>query len=806
LAPLLEANQKEKKCIMLSSVFHAFGALFLNFAYIEGSVNLVQLIKCLEPVTTYLLSVGMLNATHSLSVFFSVVTVVFGAGYATRHDASYNVTSVVIALVSNFMMPLRNVMFKVILQSNDSIHTTTTDAKHSSSNSSSSLEAANIFALISAIGSLWIGILAVLYATFTQTISSLFQRGDIIANISMSSVMFFSYNGASFAVLSLTDAVTHSLLNVFKRFVSIVGNAFLLHTGFTMKTAVGTFISFLGMIQFTLLKQKSRKTNVMVLGFILLSMISSTIFMSDFSVMTMDSTMMVEQKNFDPSWKLWVVPFQAYKMNSNNVTVQRTCEITLIMERRTQSDGRYSVLQWSDQPFETLDVDDIDDVSLNIDHMMCLQVGSSVGALVVELNNGERIFLAPSPNHTDHILNKVKNHDMNNQDNTDFKVIERKTIGMTGMYKLTSPEARQERSHDPNTGNFVWMFGATRMINPYTVIIQPLTIHEADESILAHLSALVVASANALHIPLNPDYKGVKNYLVAVTNLIRRVNKPTTVLGIGIQAQLSDLSNVDEIELHGHQATFMHEVARRGEGKSVSVRGEMTETACKNAGIDICNSLGCPSLTISRNTNLGNILKKKWQAVVLRLSRKEKVKLAIAVPAFQFADVSYARVMEKLFSICKEHDCTFFMQANYDQSQLLKYAVDSVNEGQIVHFKEDVEVWFEFISKFDFMVSTRIHGGMSAIVNEVPTIILPTDYRIMELVNAMKLPHIPVDIVLGKEPTFKSLMDVINSVEPNFDEFERTRLHHLIEYKIMLENIGLEMDPALVNIINHTEQ
>jgi hypothetical protein len=212
------------------------------------------------------------------------------------------------------------------------------------------------------------------------------------------------------------------------------------------------------------------------------------------------------------------------------------------------------------------------------------------------------------------------------------------------------------------------------------------------------------------------------------------------------------------------------------------------------------------SLTISRNTNLGNILKKKWQAIVLRLSRKERVKLAIAVPAFQFADVSYARVMEKLFSICKEHDCTFFMQANYDQSQLLKYAVDSVNEGQIVHFKEDVEVWFEFISKFDFMVSTRIHGGMSAIVNEVPTIILPTDYRIMELVNAMKLPHIPVDIVLGKEPTFKSLMDVINSVEPNFDEFERTRLHHLIEYKIMLENIGLEMDPALVNIINHTEQ
>ena len=61
--------------------------------------------------------------------------------------------------------------------------------------------------------------------------------------------------------------------------------------------------------------------------------------------------------------------------------------------------------------------------------------------------------------------------------------------------------------------------------------------------------------------------------------------------------------------------------------------------------------------------------------------------------------------------------------------------------------------------QLDFVVLTRIHGGMAGIANGIPTIIIPTDLQILELINAMKLPSLSFEDAMNK--TFVSLLQAL---------------------------------------------
>ena len=183
-----------------------------------------------------------------------------------------------------------------------------------------------------------------------------------------------------------------------------------------------------------------------------------------------------------------------------------------------------------------------------------------------------------------------------------------------------------------------------------------------------------------------------------------------------------------------------------------------------------------------------------------KLTSEHKMKIGIGLPALIIGrDPQYEEIIDTLLSVCEKHDCYFIVQAPYDKPQLLEYAGDKVDKEKVLHFSEGIEDWFEFMRTLDFVVSTRIHGGMAGIINDIPTIIIPTDYRILELVNAMVLPHISFDD--AREKDFTSLAELMAATNKDFKRFEANRRNRLKEYKRMLESIDLEMDPALVDII-----
>jgi len=248
---LFEAREKKHPTynkILLTAACNALGSLCVNIAYIHGSVSLVQIIKTLEPVTTYVLSVGLLKMQHSHSTLCAIGIIVAGAAYTSWKDSTYNHISVLVALASNFMMPLRN----VIIKSNEEEGTNNEGSlKHQQPTGF------KMFSLISAIGSVWIGCIALSFSLIMTIPLSAGCDARTLTSMVLSSVFYFGYNGASFAVLNLTDPVTHAVLNVLKRFNNILCNILLLHNNFTKDIAKGLLVSMFGMMLFTLSKQRS---------------------------------------------------------------------------------------------------------------------------------------------------------------------------------------------------------------------------------------------------------------------------------------------------------------------------------------------------------------------------------------------------------------------------------------------------------------------------------------------------------------------------------------------------------------------
>jgi len=427
-------------------------------------------------------------------------------------------------------------------------------------------------------------------------------------------------------------------------------------------------------------------------------------------------------------------------------------------------------------------------------NLICFQNGGLVGAVV---------YMDSILSYSDFDVFQNWTRSIDLFSGVNYRVIDRKDIIMHGRYLPSNRENNAARKGDGNKGNFVWSYGATNLLNPYTTRFVSMKNWRT--------AAFVVASANFLYIPKDENDTNVNNGFGHANNLANAVVKndlPTIVLGVGVQIRFDQIQNLSSQSFIGLDPymKFLTEVGNRHDRKSISVRGDVTETFCRNSGISQCISLGCPSLTISHNLNLGGILKAKLAAVSSRLANRghgKNLKVVFALPALNLSTPSdkqkYKAILSLFLQFYQQHDCYFIMQAGYDRLHLNTHSNIVVNHTRILEFEDSVEPWFEFMRTVDLVVSTRIHGGMAGVVSEVPTIIIPTDYRIYELVNSMKLPFLDVDQILRKNYT--SLLEMLDDVSFDFESFERNRKMKIAEYQRILHGVGLQIHPKLENVI-----
>ncbi|GMH77388.1 hypothetical protein TrLO_g13698, partial [Triparma laevis f. longispina] len=102
------------------------------------------------------------------------------------------------------------------------------------------------------------------------------------------------------------------------------------------------------------------------------------------------------------------------------------------------------------------------------------------------------------------------------------------------MYLPKSRKNDEVRHKDGNLGNFLWMYGATRMVNPFTTLIYADTVLTGDiEENSASAGGYLLASANAFNLE---KYGVLQEYIGILRQRVVQLDVPTVIIGIGIQA------------------------------------------------------------------------------------------------------------------------------------------------------------------------------------------------------------------------------------------------------------------------------
>lgn len=244
----------------------------------------------------------------------------------------------------------------------------------------------------------------------------------------------------------------------------------------------------------------------------------------------------------------------------------------------------------------------------------------------------------------------------------------------------------------------------------------------------------VIPLANAFR----PAFRGP---LRKLTHLIRQLDIPVTVIGVGSQHRLGEEHGVDD-ELRNDVRAFMAAVLDRS--ASVGVRGEYTAGFLKELGfgeqhVDV---IGCPS-----------VFMKGWPSSIAKkidhLSVDSRIAMTVSpyVSKLNTVVATHTRRYPNLIYVPQNHSDLNMMVWGEDRSQ-------PKNEWNPTHtrhplylqdrmrFPLDPKTWTEYLSGFDFLFGSRIHGTVAGILAGVPSMLLVHDTRTLELAEYHAIPHI----------------------------------------------------------------
>jgi len=168
----------------------------------------------------------------------------------------------------------------------------------------------------------------------------------------------------------------------------------------------------------------------------------------------------------------------------------------------------------------------------------------------------------------------------------------------------------------------------------------------------------------------------------------------------------------------------------------VTTRGYITTTVLQNDGIDSF-PIGCPSMFLNLRKDLGSIIHDK--TVTLTNRSPTGIALAISLPPPDGHD-----------AIMLSHYLVNLLQFN-SRSRIIAQTLDDFKNAkqygvpfQRVLFFTTMSTWLASLLTFDAVIGCRIHGSMMGVAAELPTLVIPIDNRVLELVEVMRIPFATV--------------------------------------------------------------
>lgn len=301
-----------------------------------------------------------------------------------------------------------------------------------------------------------------------------------------------------------------------------------------------------------------------------------------------------------------------------------------------------------------------------------------------------------------------------------------------------------------NTGNLVISYAIKKLLGSETKSLgwnQPLT--EGDQRI----SIGVIALANQLgnHVDMGE-----------MANVISSLQ--VNLVGIGLGAQAANIQS--EIDLPSGTLNWVKAIIEHAPTTepNIAVRGDFTRRILEKYNLaENTVVLGCPSLFINKDVNLGATIEsrfswgqKKRIAVTAghpgwkHLSRIESSLTRIATESkgayicqSPLEMVQLGRGESALLSDEERYSCREYISPNATDEEFMEWA----NSYATSFFSPSA--WLEYLRRFDFVIGTRIHGVMLGLQAGVPSLCIAHDSSTEELCQTMLVPYTHARNIIG---------------------------------------------------------
>lgn len=378
-----------------------------------------------------------------------------------------------------------------------------------------------------------------------------------------------------------------------------------------------------------------------------------------------------------------------------------------------------------------------------------------------------------------------------------------------------------------NSGNLLFSLAGTMLSGEEHVFINHRFSIEMIRTITAKCKGLILPIANILSdkIPVNSNY----------TSKLEAVQCPIIVMGLGLQANLN--KQIKDIELPNATVRFLKVLSNKS--ALVVTRGPSTLELCsKYIKTENFAPLGCPSILLAKEKNLGEILSVKMRKIIKNIDNdkfleprsytvgnilkfkknlKEDKSLQINIDFERFllsdslkcknASIIF-QTESNLFDAFNQYinnqdiDLSIFKAFNLEKELISSIEKDITNNWRS-RFKHYISAkdWIRSITKNKISFSSRIHGTIAPLMAKVPAICFYHDARTKELSNTLNIPNVNIESTKNIDSfILKNL--ILKSLEKfNPDDFDNHRSKYSQKILKCFNSLDIKTSSHILNLI-----
>lgn len=344
-----------------------------------------------------------------------------------------------------------------------------------------------------------------------------------------------------------------------------------------------------------------------------------------------------------------------------------------------------------------------------------------------------------------------------------------------------------------NTGNLAFWYAARRLFDHPIAFVEwnPDNLYSKDL-----IDKLVIPAANHLNPAWNHE---------PLALLVERLGKEVIVFGLGSQAE----NESDPINLSAGTVRYLRVLSEHA--KTLFVRGEFTAELCARYGVRNVEPLGCPSILINPDPELGALVSARWRNKVERLycagaafkSNTGLLEAALFAHIKALPGSTYVlQDQEELIDCAAGYGSR---AENLDVGAKIAALVDPGAEARaflqtfrrVARCYSSVRAWLEAAAAHSHSVSTRIHGAILSLMAGVPTLVIAHDARMRELCQSMALPWLRQGEALQRLDSLDKLFAEVEFDGQRFDARRRVIASRYVEY---LEGVGVRPSQVLCRL------